>query len=114
MQALTLLVAEGTCSSAPRKLHIIQETSIPRALQLLNLEHAHSDSTPFCYFDENATLIPLTYAVLVPQCHCWIKAIGVNNVNSFCTHSFRHGGTPFAFQCAWSDFYSDKNWGRLE
>ena len=67
--------------------------------QLLQLVQVPANFHAFCYFNLSGDCVPLTYTVFVAQLRYWLAKIGISNTKDYCTHSFRRGGTTFAFQC---------------
>ena len=57
------------------------------------------DSLPACgYVGTSGKYMPLSDRVFVTEFRRLLAVIGVRNPQDFCTHSFRRGGTTFAFQ----------------
>ena len=66
---------------------------------LYMLEHisASSQHNLFSYMLDGQ-LVPVTYTDLTLQLRHWLKAIGINEVHQFSSHSLRSGGTTTAFE----------------
>ena len=58
---------------------------------------ASGEHNLFCY-PQKGHLVPVNYYDLMTQLRKWLKAIGVNDVNRFSSHSLRRGGYVNAFE----------------
>lgn len=90
-----------------QKVLLIPVSSVPGSvlcplrayIRLVKMVPASPHMPAFCYVNNAGQLVPLTYTAFVSQFRKWLKQLGITNAHRYCTHSFRRGGTTFAFKC---------------